>query len=813
MTVINTNTASMTAQFHLSQVNKEMEQAMERLSSGQRVNSAADDAAGLTIASRMDAQIRGLGQAIRNANDGISMSSTAEGAMQEIESMLQRMREIAVQSSNGTYTATDRENLNNEVDQLKAEIDRVVNTTTFNGKNVLDGSFDASFQIGAFSGQTMDVNVANMSTTALGSVSGASAVAGTVEASFSGTEATATEAQISFNGNDTYSFTLAVVTEDGTTTMSIEGDVANNSAEDIVAKINEAMLDNASQDDVTDYVNVSYSGNVVTISNTYGGDIDVSGFSSDSGATASYSSIVGDTAGTATNDNSLLGNASPAGVGTSFAVSAEDPAVEYNDGSATEATAATVELTLATDAADADEITLTLSVDGEDDVTLSHTAATGALTSADIASALAGEAAGDNYTVATSADDDDVLVITRADGKNFSVAVTEDSNMTFTANDADTTDVGSADGSASVTSTDGVEATEAGDPSGGTRLYLALSGSDDYTFNISTADGADDDVAISFSYSGTEASRDAIATQIGAELGSDDYQVAHVEGRIEIIRLDGTAFDLESFTSAGAGKITASTETANAGDDGSSILLDDTTFAQAAGTDGAGSPVATEVEMSFTADDYYAFSISDGSATAFVTATSVDADGDMTDIEAAVNYALQRNNLDDVITVTADADNNKITLSHAAGKEVTIGNFESDSTGSMKVESANTARTSGFATFLDDGDADNMEVVSGVDVLSANSAQSAIDIIDRALEDVASERANLGAVVNRLDHTINNMSNVSTNTAAAKSGIVDADFAAETSQLAKTQILSQAATSMLAQANQSKQGILALLQG
>ena len=104
MTVINTNTASLTAQYHLSQVNKEMEQAMERLSSGQRINSAADDAAGLAIASKMDAQIRGLSTAIRNANDGISLANTAEGAMEEIENMLQRMREIAVQSSNGTYS-------------------------------------------------------------------------------------------------------------------------------------------------------------------------------------------------------------------------------------------------------------------------------------------------------------------------------------------------------------------------------------------------------------------------------------------------------------------------------------------------------------------------------------------------------------------------------------------------------------------------------------------------------------------------------------------------------------------------------------
>jgi len=639
-------------------------------------------------------------------------------------------------------------------------------------------------------------------------VSGAPAAAGVVEASFSGTEATPTIAQISFNGNDTFSFTLDVDTEDGTTSVDISGDVANNSAADIVSKINAAFLDTTSQDDVTDYVQVAYSGNVITITNTYGGDIDVSAYESASGATASYSSISTGAADDAADDNKLLGNASPAGVGTSFAISAEDPAVEYNDGSAVEVVAATVELTLATDAAADDEITVTLSVDGEDDVTLAHTAVDGALTASDIATALAGVDAGANYTVEAT---DGVLAISRADGKNFSVAVTESSAMTFTANDANTTDVGSADGSTSVTTTDGVEAVEATDPSGGTRLYLALSGEDDYTFNISTADGADDDVAISFTYTGTEASRDSIATQIGAELGTDDYLVSHVEGRIEIIRLDGTAFDLESFTSDGAGKITASTETANAGDDGSSILLDDTTFAQAAGTDAAGAPVATAVEMSFTQDDHYAFSISDGTATAFVAATEVDADGDMADIKAAIDYALQRSNLDDVMSTSVTGS--VVTLTHAAGKTINIANFESDSTGSMKVESANTANTSGFARYLDDGDADNLEVVSGVDVLSNNSAQAAIDVIDRALEDVASERANLGAVINRLDHTINNMSNVSTNTAAAKSRIEDADFAVETSNLTKSQILSQAATSMLAQANQSKQSILALLQG
>jgi flagellin len=121
--VVNTNIASLTAQNHLSASRKEMETAMERLSSGSRINSAADDAAGLAISTRMDAQIRGMTKAVQNANDGISLTQTAQGAQKEITEMLQRMRELAVQSSNSTNNATDRAALDAEVQQLVTEID------------------------------------------------------------------------------------------------------------------------------------------------------------------------------------------------------------------------------------------------------------------------------------------------------------------------------------------------------------------------------------------------------------------------------------------------------------------------------------------------------------------------------------------------------------------------------------------------------------------------------------------------------------------------------------------------------------------
>ncbi|MFC3713015.1 flagellin [Sphingoaurantiacus capsulatus] len=133
MTVINTNTAALRAQNGSRVANKELGTAMERLSTGKRINSAKDDAAGLAIASSMTSQIRGMSQAIRNSNDGISLAQTAEGALGEVSNMLQRVRELAVQSSSGTYSTTDRANLDAEVDELRLQIDDVLTNTKFNG--------------------------------------------------------------------------------------------------------------------------------------------------------------------------------------------------------------------------------------------------------------------------------------------------------------------------------------------------------------------------------------------------------------------------------------------------------------------------------------------------------------------------------------------------------------------------------------------------------------------------------------------------------------------------------------------------------
>ncbi len=171
--VVNTNIASLNAQRNLSKSQRGLDQAMQRLSSGLRINSAKDDAAGLAISDRMTSQIRGLNQAARNANDGISLSQTAEGALSETTNMLQRMRELAVQAANDTNTTEDRSSLDAEFQSLVEEINRIAVSTAFNGKTMLTGSYANSgsgftFHVGANANQVISITIAGASAGALG---------------------------------------------------------------------------------------------------------------------------------------------------------------------------------------------------------------------------------------------------------------------------------------------------------------------------------------------------------------------------------------------------------------------------------------------------------------------------------------------------------------------------------------------------------------------------------------------------------------------------------------------------------------------
>lgn len=275
MAVINTNIKSLVAQDALSINNRNLSTAMQRLSTGSRINSAADDAAGLAISTRMDSQVRGLNMAVKNANDAISVTQTAQGAMDEVTNILQRMRELSVQSANDTNSAEDRKFLNLEIQQLSQEIDRIANTTQFNGINVLDGTFkDKVFQIGANRGQTMGLNIGAMNSKVLGVASGTtdgsstttSATSAVGGAAASGTAPTKTVVNMKFlaSAQATYGFTLkdsitGISTTIDAQTVDMSNDVSKQAFADAV---NEALQDARSNTSVTGTSNPSAAGTI-----------------------------------------------------------------------------------------------------------------------------------------------------------------------------------------------------------------------------------------------------------------------------------------------------------------------------------------------------------------------------------------------------------------------------------------------------------------------------------------------------------------------------------------------------------------------
>lgn len=304
--VINTNILSLTAQRNLNESQNSLQTSIERLSSGLRINSAKDDAAGLAIAERFTTQIRGLEQAQRNANDGISFAQTAEGSLGTINDSLQRIRELAVQSVNDTNSAADRESLNNEVQQQIAEVNRVANSTEFNGENILDGSAqNLTFQVGANEGQTISVDGVD----ARGSQLGAAVGEGSAVVQSELSTAVSNSDTLTINGTD---IDISNAKTDGTADTDALVDEINKVAPDTgvsaqkassteqtltfngdsddarVVTINNVDVDVATSDTVSDFVDAvnavsgqtgvsaeNTSGSSVKFSNTSGADITI----------------------------------------------------------------------------------------------------------------------------------------------------------------------------------------------------------------------------------------------------------------------------------------------------------------------------------------------------------------------------------------------------------------------------------------------------------------------------------------------------------------------------------------------------------
>ncbi|WP_407297028.1 flagellin [Stutzerimonas zhaodongensis] len=226
---VNTNVASLNTQRNLNNSSNSLTTSMQRLSTGSRINSAKDDAAGLQIANRLTSQVNGLGVAVKNSNDGISMAQTAEGALQQSTNLLQRMRDLALQSANGSNSDSERKALNSEVSELKKELDRISNTTTFGGKKLLDGSFDTTtFQVGSAANETISVKIDEMSTDSLKGKSFEGSVANATGTASASGEVTITG---TVNGE---SFTVKTTIASGTT--------GDDATQQIATAINDANV-------------------------------------------------------------------------------------------------------------------------------------------------------------------------------------------------------------------------------------------------------------------------------------------------------------------------------------------------------------------------------------------------------------------------------------------------------------------------------------------------------------------------------------------------------------------------------------------
>ncbi|WP_323140526.1 flagellin N-terminal helical domain-containing protein [Massilia phyllosphaerae] len=341
--VINTNVASLNAQRNLSASQSSLNTSIQRLSSGLRINSAKDDAAGLAISDRMNSQIKGMTQATRNANDGVSMAQTAEGALSSSGDILQRVRELAVQSSNASNSASDRKALQTEVTQLTSELNRIAGTTEFNGTKLLDGSMGtANFQVGANAGQLISMTGSNFTTTTYGNnqikgdaavvtadgVSGAKAGSATISGALGSTTITSTTADSAktiaakINGKtaDTGvtasaktdalltsgggAYSLDVKSDNGTAvTISFSVDGTGSKSDDFAAAVSAFNAQTAKTG-----VTAQYADGGIKLTNANGADISVKNNNAAAGASISMGSYKAD--GTANTATALAGGAS-----------------------------------------------------------------------------------------------------------------------------------------------------------------------------------------------------------------------------------------------------------------------------------------------------------------------------------------------------------------------------------------------------------------------------------------------------------------------------------------------------------------------
>ena len=670
MTSIHTNVGALVAQRGMEDSMQDLNSAMNRLSTGYRINSAADDAAGSAIASKMDAQTRSLGVAIRNANDAVSMTQTAEGALGEVENILQRLRELAVQAGNSTLNTSDRAQIQAEVDQLTAEIDSISTATSFNGVALLDGSSSSvSFQVGVDAVNQLSVALQKTDSASL-NLSSQQGTSTLISERVAANAATIAAADVKLNGVNLLAADLAAITSSQTSGVAAQMATAINANSGVHGGYANAFnkLDSTDVGPWAMSNSVSINGVTVTVQTSL------------SDFVAAVNEQVADVTATE--------NAN--GTFTLFNDSG-DPLTIGNDGGE-----ASIGLTASTTYQGFLEIT---NLDG---------------------SAVRIEAGSTENGYGSS-----------AAGLNSDV-------QAFGFNEGNgSTIVGGAVSTDLLLSTDQVK----------------ING---VALGTSTTDSAKDKAAaINAISASTNVTATATSVQIitltGTYTGTDDATI------------NGATVDMTSDTMLDDTVTTINTAMVAAGLD---IVATGNSDGQLVLTSLSGANIITN----------------DGATGGLFGAVT---DGQGSTITAASNEFITRG---------------KIELTSTDGSIIQLTDGDSGNAGLTKL---GLSEQSEFASSSS----------TGLSVTSVEGANSSLTAIDAAITSVSEFRSSFGAYENRLDSIVSNLTTYKTNLEASKGRIVDADFASETSKLTKAQILQQAATSMLAQANASKQGLLALLQG
>ena len=720
MSVINTNVKALAAQGSLSNVNKTLQTSMERLSTGLRINSAKDDAAGLAITNRMTSQIRGYAVAIRNSNDGISMLQTAEGAMGQVNNMLQRMRELSIQAANGGMSTSDRQSLQAEVTQLKSQIQDVSKTTNHNNINLLDGSAgNIKLQTGVKAGEMMSIAFDSLQTKDLGqgSLSAVSSMGGLVSTAVGNyTNNPLTDGSLVLNGV--------------TVGASLAGSDLISSADKAASAVAKAAAINAVSD---------RSGVFAVVGKT------------DAAGSIASGAVVGDSAMVKINGFETAG----------FYMTGNK---EIDRGATAQAINDISDKTgvIAINTHDDNQGISLVAADGRNIVL-----AKGTTTAYDLGKM--GLAAEGTYVGSYQLSTKDGSPI----NVSSTVATAQSSELrsgirfgSYQANMAQaTTTIRSASTAAPSDTTSGIL-------KGNT---LVING-----VGISASQAADDRASAENSISSTKAASGiAIAAAINK---SSDLTGVKAVANANVLR--GNGFTAATITNIYLNGITIGTTLA-----GSSTREDVLSVLNAHSGETGVVASAYGDGIQLVAGDGRNISIATDAATASAGA-------------AGLGLAGLSVNVFDPTAATPVATTYYSGVSLSSTKAFTLNSGSEGDTSNFKAL--------GFAEGVFGGANDGAKIAD-VDISTVSGSTSALLVIDAAIQQVSAAQAKTGAYQNRLDSVVSNLTESNQNMSESRSRILDTDYATETTNLARSQIITQAATAMLAQANQASQTVLALL--